>query len=283
VSEPRPHPFAPIKINLVEQQGWEKYDTASGGLEWAFDSGWEDFRHMDARTLADLIDDIASVPQKGKKKSKLDFDSEELRYLAEQLKEGNDQLQETQRMIVDAAQWMYEAAAIPTDGDIQDAMEKVKEDFISYEQLEEEDIWEKILTEKVRRGPMDWSPRKKYEIAEILKQLSERITLKHEKGKWDRFLVFDFWEARIVQELFSRHRGSPEAYEALKRDFERLSNGYVADVFKYLDKIMKDVDINNRTDWTSSWKSMLGSGEPWAAQKELVEVLKDRPEEPEDA
>jgi hypothetical protein len=282
-SEPSQGPFAPTKFNLVEQEGWQRYDTANGkSMDWIHDAGWEDFRHMDLNTLEGLIDDISHVPQKGKKKSKLDFSSEELRYLAEQLKEGNDKLEEPKRLIVDAATWMYEAAAIPNDSDIESAIEKATEDLISYAEFQE-DIWDEILTEKVRQGPMEWTPRKRYESAHILKQLSERIKLVHEKGKWDRFLVFDFWEAPIVHELFRKNRGSASAYEQLKREFQQLSDGYVADLFKYLDKEMENVDINNRTDWNASWKSMLGGGEPWGAQKELVEVLKEMPEEAEDA
>lgn len=278
--ERRPGPFEPIKINLVEQEGWKKYDTASGALDWVSDSGWEDFKHMDIRTLEGLIGDIAEVPPKGKKKSKLNFNSDELRYLAEQLKDQSDQLEETRRIITDAATDMYEVAAIPNDGDVEWAMENATKDLIGYAKFQE-NIWDEILTESVRKGPMEWSPRKKYKVEDILKQLSERITLEHKKGTWERYVLFDFWEAPIVQNLFSRHRGSPEAYEELKREFKQLSDGYVADLFKHLDKNMQTVDMNNRADWTSSWKSILTHGEAWDAQKELVEVLKTMPPETE--
>lgn len=278
----RPSPFAPIKINLVEQEGWEPYNTANGkAMDWIHDSGWEDFRHMPLSTLEDLVDDIASVPQNGKKKSKLKLDSDQIEYLAEQLKERNDQLEITQRMIVDTATWMYEAAAIPNNSDVEEAMEKAKEDF------EEDslygDPWDPILDESVRRGPKDWSPVKRYSSEEVKKQLLARISFEREKNHWDRYLVFDFWEAPVIQTLFSRWKGSPWAYDRLKSEFKMMADGYVSDVLKHLDKIMQGVDINNRTDWNDSWKSMLTSGEAWGAQDEMVEVLKDMPKEAEDA
>lgn len=278
MTEQRPSPFEPIKINLVESSDWkDKWE----GAQWASDSGWEDFRHMGLATLEGLIDDIASVPPKGKKKSKLDFSSEELKYLAQQLKNGNDKLEATQQMITDAGTWMYEASAIPNDGDIEEAMEKATEDFL--EETFSEDLWEPVYSGFVRKGPMEWSPRKKYEADEILGQLAKQIKFEHEKGHFDRYSIFNFWDAPVVQELFSKYRGSPEVYRRLKSEFQRLAEQYVKYTLRRLDEVMSDIDVSNRTDWRAAWKSMLASGEASAAQKGLVEVLKEMPEEGVDA
>lgn len=278
MSETRPHPFAPIKVNLVESSYWkDKWE----GAQWASDSGWEEFRQMDEDTLKGLIDEIASVPPKGKRKSKLDFSSEELEYLARQLSEQNEKLETTRQMITDAATWMYEAAVVPHDGDIEEAMEKAREDFL--EETFSEDLWEPVYSGYVRKGPMEWSPRKKYEAAEILGQLAKQIQFKHKKGHLDRYLIFDFWDAPIVQELFSKYRGSPEAYRRLKADFERLADRYVKITLYRLDKITEDINVENRTDWRAAWKSMLASGEAPAAQRGMVQVLRDMPQEAEDA
>jgi len=277
----RPGPFDPIKINIVEEEDWKKkYDSATGALDWVSDQGWEDFRHMDLTTLEGLIEDIIAVPKKGKKKSKINFTPEQLEYLARELKDRSDKLEQTQRMITDAATWMYEAAAIPSDKDVEYAMERAKEDFTENQGNDlYGDPWDPIIDENVRNGPKDWSPIKRYSSVEILSQLFQFINFKREKDHWDRYLVFDFWNAPYMQTLFSRWKGSAWAYDRISSEFKSLAEGYVNDVLKRLGKIMEDVDISNRADWSDSWKSMLKNGEAWGAQEELAELAKEMPED----
>ena len=88
-----------------------------------------------------LIDDLWSAsPGKGKRKPRKHLSSEELDRLSIYLKNGEDILEPLQRAIVDAGQWMYEAAAVPEDGDIEDAMEKAAEAFKGNPEMND-DLW----------------------------------------------------------------------------------------------------------------------------------------------
>lgn len=264
-------PFEPIKINLVEERAWEK---RFGSSDHANDAAWEDYSHMSADDFESLIDDLWDAKDTKKRVSKKRLTSEELEFLAHRLKERDERLEPVKQTIVDATTWMYEAAAQPTDSDIEEAMERASS------VLQESDAissytWEPVLQDEddVRRGPKEWSPRKKYPADEVIKQLMGQVSYERKKD-YERYLIFNFWDAKVAQELFSRMKGSPIIYGNMKEDFERLALDYTVTLF---DNLVVD-DVSNRTDWNASWKSMLKSGIEPGVREGIREVLKEMPD-----
>lgn len=268
----------PVRINLVEQDGWKKYDFASGKLDWAVDSAWDDFKAMSKDTLEALIDDLwGSSPGKGKRKPSRRLSSQELQYLAMQVKELDDVLEPVRRAIVDASQWMYELAAIPNDDDIKDAMATAREEFEGNPEMND-DLWEPILMSDVRRGPKEWRPRLgRFTRKELIQDLLGTISFEREKGQWDRYIEFFFWRSLPAQELLRRN---PSAEEELDAEFRNMRGNYLSDFWKALSKEMENVDIYNRADWRLNWKSMLSDGSVVSeAQNAIRKVLAEMPKE----
>lgn len=269
----------PVRVNLVEQEGWKKWDPAHIDLDWILNAAFEDFRHMDESTLEGLVDDLwSSSPGKGKRKPRRQLMSEELEYLAGQLKDYNETLEPVQRAIVDAAQWMYELASIPVEHDIRESMEKAAEEFKSNPEMTD-DLWGPILHQRdSEEGPKGWFPGKRDLITEeqLVDQLTKEITFDRNKGAWDRYIVFDFWSAPAVFRLLKKH---PDFDYRVHREFEHIRSGYLSDFFKALEKEMEGVDVNNRTDWDKNWKSMLSDPSVVSEAQEAIKmVLKDMPE-----
>lgn len=267
-------PFEPIKINLVEEKGWEK---RFGSSESANDAAWEDYINMSADDFESLIDDLWSARDTKKRVSKKRLTSEELEFLADQLKANNEHLEPVKQTITDAMTWMYEAAAQPTDDDIKGAMEMASE-LISTS-MDDTHLWASmVVDEDSRRGPKEWSPRKRYTAEEIRNQLAAQVSYEHEKGHWERYLIFSFWDAKVSQELFSKMRGSPIVYGNMKEEWGLLAKDYIHNFFTHLGDIMDDVDLSDRTDWNRAWKSMLKSGIEPGVREGIREVLKEMPD-----
>ncbi len=278
--------FPPIKVNLVDHTGWKPFDPTDKITEWANDAAWEDLRHMDADDLETYVYDLSDAKGKRGGKPRWKFSSDEIEWLAKQVKENPDLVEETRNAIVDAMTWMYEAAYMPQKGDIQEAMESAVETLIDDYPLNH-DLWGPVLAlEALRRGPKEWSPRKRLEATEILKDLLEHVSLEQEEGHYDRYLVFDFRNAKVVHDLLSRSTWQRAMLEnALGREFDDLSETYLWRFFDALKNNMEDLDIQNRTDWRKAWRSMLSDGQHMkAVQKEMAEAVKQMPPpETEDA
>jgi hypothetical protein len=179
---------------------------------------------------------------------------------------------------MDAMTWMYEAAYMPQKGDVQDAMTQaaryLEDDYELYE-----DLWQPVLLlYEGRRGPKEWSPRKRYQAAKIIESLLDHVTLEQEEGHYDQYLVFDFRNAPVVHELLSRSPWTEEKLvHDLQREFKVLQEQYLSKFFYALEKEMEDVDITNRTNWRKAWRSMLESGVAPGVQKEMAEAIRSMP------
>jgi hypothetical protein len=273
-----------IRINLTEQEGWQRYDTASGDVDFS-DHAWQSYKYMGDDDIERYLNDIAETPAKLKRRKllKLDLSHDQLRYLRHQLREADDRLDEPRRMITDALQWMYEAAWIPSDGDIEYAMKQVSEEIMADDMNLDEELFSPVVNfypSENRRGPKAWSPRgRKFLGEEVAKQISDAITLSHEKDHWDRYLDFDFWSMPVTKQLL-KIDPSPEMHERIEKEFNSFFSQYVYALFRRLEKIMANVDIDNRADWRQSWKSMLEDGYTVnEARKGLATVAAEMPED----
>ncbi len=274
----------PIRIDLVEQEGWQRYDTASGEVDFS-DHAWEAYKYMSQIDLESHLNDIAETPVKlkGRKVQKLNVSSDELGYLVHRLREGDDRLETARQMITDTLNWMYEAAAMPSDSDVEYAMEQVSEEIMADGMNLTEELFEPVINWNLsphHLGPKAWSPAaRKYRPEEVAKQLSEAIAFVHQKDRWDRYLDFDFWKMPVIQEL-TKIDPSPEMRGRLEVEFKYFTSEYLNAFFRRLEKIMANVDIDNRADWRKQWKAILEDAFTVVeARKGLATVAKEMPED----
>ncbi len=271
----------PVRINLVEQEDWERYDPAAGKFDWTIDSAWQDFRALDIGSALVLIHDLwTSSPGKGKRRPRKILSSEELRYLAKKLLENDDVLEPVRRAIVDAGGLMYQMAATPDDADLKMAMERASQEFNDNPEMSD-DLWDPfLLAREIGDGPKGWFPRhgRLVTLRELFEQISGAITFEREEDHWDRYLVFDFWSMPVMKDILKIH---PELEWEFDAEFRNMRGNYRHEFFKALNKIMDSIEISNRTDWRKNWKSMISDGSVvWEAQEAIKKALQDMPEEP---
>jgi hypothetical protein len=280
--------FPAVKINLVEDKRWKSYDPAES--DWAQDAAWEDFSNMKAEDFYELIQDLSFKKNEKGKPPRRNLTSEEIEWLAKQVKRSS-KLEETKQAITDALGWMYEEAAMPSDGDIKDALELAK-GTVAMEFDLGEDLWAPVIELESerrwpqapqRRGPKEWRPPRKAGekavIRMVIEELMTRVDYDRKEGWYDRYLVFDFRGAQAVHNLLSRSEWTAEQIvPRLQEEFKGLMNDVVANTFFFLKKIMDDIDVSNRTDWRKAWKSMLSSGIATSVQKEMYAALKEMPD-----
>lgn len=279
MNDPR---FPEKRVNLVEEETWkEHWDSGGKIMDYANDNACDEFHQMGARDFERYVDDLATYRTKGKKAPKK-FSSEEIEWIAKRVKAGDIRVESVGYAIRDALTWMYEAAYLPQEGDVADAKDQAAENVLGNFSLNL-DLWEPVLLlGQQRRGPKEWSPRKRLEEGDILRDLLKHVELEQEEGHYDRFLVFDFRSSQSAKDLLSRSTWAEvDLVYSLKIEFDALRNDYVIDFFSALKKIMEDIDINNRTDWQKSWKAVLSSGDARGAQKEMAAALKQMPAETE--
>jgi hypothetical protein len=166
----------PIKINIVEENGWKNWDYAtSGGIsEWSMDNAWDDWTHMEESTCRGYLEDLikASLP----KKQQLRFSWDDLEGICEEMKrDRHRKFESVSQAIIDAHQWAWEEAYTPDDRDIKIAMEKAERNWDW--DFKMATFWEYIQKEHIEEGPREWSPRppKTWTIGQFYGQLMERI------------------------------------------------------------------------------------------------------------
>lgn len=244
-----------IRVNIVEEPGWKPYDPGGEIMEWASNSSYEDFRHMSKVDMIELVEDMFGRAKTGPLEwspRKFALSEEDCDIIWEELKEGGltGKLETTWQSILDAMQWTWEEAYTPDNGDIRDAMERAAE-AVADEYNLDTSPWEPLLE---RTG---WDERK------ILESLMGKVSYEREENHYDRFIVFDFGAAEAVKKLLKIVYADPEelsekeTLDQLKMDFEGLRDGYVDLFFGKLEKIMRETDASNRTEFRKHWKSML--------------------------
>lgn len=276
----------PVKrINIVEEETWKKnWDPADKIMGYASDHAYEAFSQMSVDDVERYVGDLATARDSKGRKPRRKFSPSEIRWTSEQVKDGNKLVENTHYAIVDALTWMYEAAYMPNKGDIEHAMDQAKESVTNNFSLNLH-LWEPVLLlNQQRRGPKEWSPRKRIEGGGIVMDLLKHVDFEQAENHYDRFLVFDFRSSQAVKDLLSRYQGAEAALVyALRSELDAIQRDYVIDFFDALEKTMEELDIENRANWRAAWRSMLDSGNAPDAQKEMAAAIKEMPEGYDDA
>jgi hypothetical protein len=151
--------------------------------------------------------------------------------------------------------------------------------------------------EKVESGAIRaWFGRQKWRHSrpiwwthkEVLKQLTDQINYERKENHYDRFLVFTFGEAEVVQRLIDAAKHLPEdERDELLNDLDSelgdAQDAFVRNFFRTLNKSMEGVDLNNRVDFNRQWKSVLEDWSRLKGVREEIQAFMAKPREEEES
>lgn len=269
----------PIKINLVEQEGWETWDYAKGDISsWAMDNAWDDWKNMDEQTCQGYVEDLAkaSLP----KDKWLKLSSEDIERICEEMMEERvEHFESLSQAIIDAHMWAWEEAYTPDDRDIGRAMERAARNWDWDFRLA--DYWKLVLKDDLPEGPREWTPRKVWTTKKLYQDLIERILYERKPNYYDRYIVFDWDKSDPVQELVKKLKESKEGSVAdVQAELEDWAGDYLQTFFKELDEQMQRVDINTKWNFHPHWKTLLGEKSMLlGVRKDLEDFLERKVEE----
>lgn len=264
--------FSPIRINIVEQEGWKWKDSEVSG--WASDNALDDLVHMSDATRKELVRDLIEASMT--KKEQKAITDEDLEKISEQLEEDWQSLEETKNAIQDAHYWAWEVAYMPEDGDIEYSMEKDK-DFWG-EDIRPNDYWKLVLREEGASGPREWSPHPTE--TDFWKDLANRVRFERKPDYYDRHLVFDWGQSKTVRELLEALKEHPEegSRKEVEQELRDWADTFTSEVLSHLDDRMQNVDTSYRVDFNPQWKRILSDKSRMAnVRDELLEFLQMGP------
>jgi hypothetical protein len=264
--------FDPVKINIVEQDGWEHYDSSGKLLEYASDSAFQEFEAYRKTDAKRWVEDILGAKAGDKdprdwNPTRLVLTDEQLDVLAQALSERK--LEQASQMVLDALTYSWEEAYTPTDRDIKNALDEADDDMLReadfYETAEE--LWAPLLE-------TGWDSER------ILKGLLNVVTYEREADHYDRYVNFEWSDAEpvlaITPFLLADRETAPNKIVRLSAWLKDFANDFMVRFFKRLDGQMKGVDFSNRTDFTSQWTTILkDKAAVKLARKEIAEYLKE--------
>src|SRR4029077_1350587 len=247
----------PIRINIVEEDGWKNWDYSQtdGISQWSSDNAWDDWREMDDETCQGYIVDLmeASMTKREQKK----VTEEDLERICKELRKHTYDLETTLHAITDAHTWAWEEAYTPDDRDIEKAMETTARHWDWDWSMAK--YWSFVLQDEPPEGPREWSPRGRWTIQSLFKEFVKRISYERKPGYYDRFMIFDWGNSEPVQLLLEALKRNPEEGNKADVEFELggMAENYLSTFFKVLEQRMRDNYPSDAWDVTPHWKSML--------------------------
>jgi hypothetical protein len=267
----------PIRINIVEEAGWQPYDPGNlkGVLTWASDNAWDDWKNMSEETCQDLVE--ALLDAAFTRKERAGIGPEGISRICEELRENDgDELDATFHAIIDAHQWTWEEAYTPTDLDIEKAVDRAKGEWFMDARLS--DYWNLALAREDRpKGPKEWSPRIVWTEAGLFHHLDEHIRYQRKREEYDRFIVFDWGDADPIVALLEAIKRTPAegSREDVENELREWADLFMHKFFSALEDRMQVVDTAYRTDFDKHWKTMLSDKQTMGGvRRDLLEFLK---------
>lgn len=266
---------APIRINLVEHPEWKKrWEPGNAYISQASDLASEYVAGIDRDTLRGLVETLAkdifhkdsqSGPQDWTPRNVLG--PEDLDLITEKLQEDSSMLEATYSPLIDAATWMYESALMPDDGDAHAALESALEKFEKEKRYSLDwDLWEPLLATGV-------------DAQDILHKLFGRsVVYERHQGQYDRNLVFHLELSGAPNELLKLVPRKDQAgvMRAVKDEWKDLVKSFIPYFFRALDKQMQDIDLSNRINWKSAWRTVLADRDNGPYQTEMLKFIREQ-------
>lgn len=274
--------FKPWKVNLVAQPGWEPWDPAGKISEMAFTMSLEYMQDIKAQNVyLWLAQDIAQALYKPRAESgphewspRAQLTSVDLLLIANGTMEADSRLESTRQLIDDTVTWMFEAALMPSDRDIRDALIDAKravEDTFDLGKVSDpwelgyDNLWEPLLETGITLNGI------------LSEMMGMGISYYREEGHYDRFLEFDLNKSSSPSMLLAAVPTKVRGWvtRSIEDDWKRLSQSLIERFFQTLARDMSFVDPGNRTSWKTSWNEALKTTDLKPIQKEMLAYVRE--------
>lgn len=279
--------FEPVRINLTEQREWKKYFDPS---EWKYDPFQDAMESLESLEKDDIAALAEYVLEVGKKKRVI-LSDEEKEAIWEAYRGGEEIIGPFRQIIQDAAVWDHEQALMPRDSDIEWATE------LAIDHIVKSGEWWGSADENVRElipklGYKAHPPSGMGAEAQFIQDFLEgAVTLEHEPGHYDRFLIYNPPSKSFMDRLgdvdWIPERGyldwtpsrnllrDKTMVSSLRELAKNLKIDIVDYVLHYLEKTMHSEDLSNRLDFGKQWTAMLkDKSMVKPAQEALKKVVK---------
>lgn len=265
--------FKIVKVNLVDQPGWKPWDPGGRIGELAYKEAWQYMGRLGSDSIS-LLQDLAGNlykplvrggPHEWSPRDQLT--SEDLDLISMGLQKGHLGL--VRQAITDAADWMYQEALTPQDGDCRYAVDKAEMVLEENFNLDEE-LWASILEPVSGRC-----------TAIIRSLVHPSVQYERKEGHYDRFLEFDLNQSPAPRLLLEKTplKDRRAVFEAILEEWKRLSQMYIEEWFAALtnimQNIMQNVDPSNRTHWVKHWKATLLSVDMPSIRREMLDYVRE--------
>ncbi len=241
----------PIEVNLVEEKEWGPWDLSGQIMDLASDNAYEEFRASHVADCQTWLEDVIEVGEVSVKdwtpKKEVPITQEDGLLVCNALMEGGtvpDDLEPFFQLVNDAMTWMYEAAYLPHDVDVEYALEVAQERAVESVSLDE-GVWE----------PLGWSDEN------ILEEIVQAVRYVRQENHYDRFLKFYPSQIDAVMKLVGALDSlkldpditEDEYLDSLRYDLKNVFDDVLLFFWDALRKEMERVDVFNRTDWRANW------------------------------
>lgn len=271
----------PIRINLVEDKGWDPWRSDNDDLNERIQRFSDEYHQLFDRTMEreeceSLVEDILGPYYRfGAPEGPREWSPKitpigiiGVRKACKGIKDGD--LEAADYLIRDAIQFMWEEAMTPDDGDIEYALSETKDKFADKPDLDE--IWDPLL-EKGRKA------------RGVMMDLMNQIHYSRTQGHYDRYLIFDFLNAQSVTDLIQYWPIEDQGWvrDTLEfQDLKDLRERFLEEFFEKLKKVMDDSDPANRADWKKHWRAVLTNNDQVThVRQQIWNYLRTAPELPE--
>lgn len=276
--------YPPAKINLVEHDEWKEYDPTDKMGDYAFQNAMDAVSHMSLQEVVGLAEDVLGA---GRRKA-VGMTSTQAEAFWEAYDANKDSLTLFHQLIQDAMTSAYQEAYTPTDADITRAIDLAVDEVANDQDwlYGHDDLYEV-------RNKLGYDSSKGF-VKDLLYQ---SVYLKRKPGYYDRHLIYAPPSEELLERMkkvqgVQRFAGVLEWYPAVDilkdphivKEFTDLFNEIKPDIvrktFNELVTHMRKIDLENRFDFTSQWKSMLKDpSRIREARQAIVDFLATVPEE----
>lgn len=271
--------FEPVKINIVEDRRWKKLFDFEGAFgEASFNYMVEAMKTLPREEVLDLAFGILNT---GKRVHY--FTREEEDAIWEAFQNRDEDLYQFRRAIMDAFQQEYEVAAMPDDEDIKWAIERATGDLAryDYDYIADYEALQEALPalEYKDSGDLVWD------------LLKGTITLKHQPGDYDRFLIYNPPSRDFIKRLKRAFGDAPagafewappvnltkhkEFRKELNELMANIKDNFINNFFHEIEMIMDNTNLENRMDFRKQWREiMFDPSNLKAAREAIYKVIK---------
>jgi hypothetical protein len=269
------------KINLTERPEWSAYDLTEELGERVFQAASEEISALKCEDIVPLSESVLNQGKRSWARFRYLKDEEE-EDLCKAFHEVDPAIEVFRQMVIDAFHWTWEFAFMPSDSDLDAALDDAIDEIAILGWFSGSEIL--------------------FEAANCLNLTEREFTLKalnrlvifirHDQGYYDRYLIYDPNTSPLIQALISQPfpcregvlEWIPDVGEVnedlvndLSRYFEDMKEPLIVAFFRHLERKTDNRDVYNRLHFKAQWTNVMKDRKTvMHAKQELEAFLKGR-------